>query len=106
MLTIFLCKAAQFIRLAKQPAPTGVPDDLRRRANTLHPISLNWGPTFAERFTMAESDLLWQRFEILDEKLQAMEPYFMPGYQSGPMRYYFEDMVDPYGVEDFTADWS
>ena len=55
---------------------------------------------------MAESDLLWQRFKILDEKLQAMEPYFMPGSQSGPMRYYFEDMVDPYGVEDFTADWS
>ena len=61
---------------------------------------------FVERFTMAESDFLWQRFEILDGKLQAMEPYFMPGYQSGPMRYYFEDMVEPCGVEDFTADWS
>ena len=64
------------------------------------------GPNFANRFSLDEADVLWRRFKPLDDRLQADEVHFSPGFQSGPMHYYFNEMPAGYGTEDFIASWS
>ena len=103
--TVFLCKAAQAICLTKNPDCPGVPDDLRRRLAHAHPITLNWGPEFADRFSGEEAETLWERFKPLDARLLADETHFSPGFQSGPMRYHFNEMPDRFGVKAFIAGW-
>ncbi len=104
--TVFLCKAACAIALKKHLSLEGVPDDLRRRVAGTHPITLNWGPAFADLFTVEEAEVLWERFKPLDARLQADAEHFSPGFQSGPMRYYFNEMPANFGVEDFIAGWN
>ncbi|MSS72880.1 MAG: hypothetical protein EXS64_15510 [Candidatus Latescibacteria bacterium] len=103
--TVFLCKAALFISLKKNPDSPGVPDDLRRRGASSHPLTLNWGPEFAERFSKEEAEALWKRFKPLDARLRAEETHFSPGFQSGPMPYSFNEMPGHFGVKDFIAGW-
>lgn len=102
--TVFLCKAACFIALTHGCELDDIPDDLRNRSNGFHSITLNWGPPFAEeRFTREEAVLLWERFKPLDALLKSDEELFLPGFQSGPMRYYFNEMPQNYGITDFIA---
>ncbi len=103
--TVFLCKAACFINLRRRPGLEEIPDDLCRRGMSGHPTTLNWGPEFANRFSQTEAETLWERFKMLNTRLQAGEEHFFPGFQSGPMRYYFNEMPADFGVEDFIASW-
>lgn len=104
--TVFLCKAACFVALAHGCELEDIPDDLRNRGKGLHSITLNWGPPFAEeRFTREEAVILWERFKQLDALLKTDEERFSPGFQSGPMRYYFNEMPPNFGVSDFIASW-
>ena len=105
LLSVFLCKAAGHIRCAKHPELEGIPTDLRRHGMHVHSTSLNWGPKFAERFTLADADELWHRFEKLDIMLQAENEQFSPGFQSEPMRYYFNKMPDEMDFKSFTTSW-
>ena len=104
VLTIYLAKAALHIRALKDPEFDVMPES-RRRAESTHEITLNWGPEFAERFTFEESKILWARFEPLDGMLQGDEEMFEPSFQSGPMRYYFSDLPDGVDTESFIAGW-
>ena len=70
-----------------------------------HPITLNWGPEFADRFTPDEARLLWDRFSPLEDLLQADEEHFVPGFQAVPMKHYFNEMPADYGTADFIASW-
>ena len=106
VLAIYLCKAAQHIHRLKGPDFDDLPEEERRRAASTHTISLNWGPAFADRFSPAEAVELWARFARLDDHLQGAEDHFMPGYQSGPMRYYFEEVRGGFSEADFRASWS
>ena len=103
--TVFLCKAALSIRLEKHPPFPEMPEDLARRVQGTHPITLNWGPEFADRFTALEAESLWQRFKLLDALLQSEGEQFVPGFQSGPMQYHFNDMPRDYATSDFIASW-
>lgn len=105
VLAIYLSKAAYHIHILKSPDFDTLPPEVRRRASSPHSISINWGPQFADRFSKEEADLLWQRFEVLDGKLQTEEDLFVPGFQSGPMRYFFEEEPSNFEVEDFIASW-
>ena len=103
--TVFLCKAALAIRLAKNAPYPDVPDELSRRLRGAHPITLNWGPAFAERFDESEAETLWKRFEPLDRLLRSDAEHFVPGFQSGPMKYHFNEMPEGYTTSDFIAGW-
>ena len=105
-LAIYLSKAAYHIYVLKHPDVDTVPPDVRRRANSSHSITINWGPEFADRFSVEEADTLWCRFSALDAKLQAAEEHFVPGFQSGPMRYFFNEQLVDFDVEDFIASWN
>ena len=104
--TVFLCKAALAIRLQKDPPLRGIAADLRSRVLGKHPITLNWGPKFADRFTPDEARLLWDRFSRLEALLQADEEHFVPGFQATPMKHYFNEMPADYGTADFIASWT
>ena len=104
VLTIYLSKAALHIRALKDPG-FDVTGETWRRATSSHPITLNWGPEFADRFTVEESRTLWARFEPLDAMLQGDEEMFEPSFQSGPMRYYFSNLPNGVDSESFIAGW-
>ena len=89
-----LSKLVYKIRFGSHPTREGYGGDWTQDADI--------GP----RFTDKEMDTLWSRFEPLDARLQADEEQFTPGFQSKPMRYYFEEMPEGYSVEDFVASWS
>ena len=103
--TVFLCKAACFVALEHGYELPEIPDDLRGRGKGFHAITLNWGPPFAERFTKTEAATLWARFKSLDALLKTDEELYLPGFQSGPMHYYFNEMPANFGVADFIKTW-
>ena len=104
-LMIYLSKAALNIRILKDPS-FGVPEPKRRRAMSEHPITLNWGMEFADRFTAEESETLWGRFEGLDAMLQDDVEMFEPAFRSGPGYYYFNELPDRVNTETFIASWA
>ncbi len=115
LLSIYLCKAVLHIQVVKHHGAqangasdplAGITEDYRGRALRPHSISINWGPQFAQRFTLEEAAGLHTRFATLDGKLKADEEHFSPGYQSGPMRYYFNEMPADFTLADFIASWS
>ena len=103
-LTIYLSKVALQMRILKDPE-YGPLDDLHRWVEGEHPITLNWGPEFASRFTNEESATLWRRFNGIDAALQSDEDVFEPAFQARPMRYYFNDLPDGIDTESFIASW-
>ena len=104
--TIFLSKMVCFINLNKTPNFGSVSDDLRQKAPNAHPTTLNWGPKFADRFSVEEARILWNRFKIIEAKLKTNEEHFSPGFQSGPMHYFFNQMPTDFNVTDLIASWS
>ena len=117
VLSIYLCKAALHIQVIKHhnsaagngasPDPLeGISEDYRSRALTPHPLSINWGPQFAARFTVDEAAALHRRFATLNDKLQAESEHFAPGFQAQPMRYFFNQMPADFTLADFIASWS
>ena len=106
LLMVFLSKAAYFLRIIKHPKRDGILPELRHSATRGHPTTLNWGPAFANRFSRVESEVLWKCFEPIDASLQAEEKHFAPGFQSGPMRYYFNEMTCDLDVETFLGSWN
>ncbi len=105
VLTIYLAKAVIHLRILKIP-DAEVTEDARSRASGPHPISLNWGPDFADRFSVAEIETLWSRFGPLDAQLQADHELFEPGFQASPMYYYFNELPASVETEAFIASWA
>ena len=60
----------------------------------------------AERFTVDEAAALHRRFAVLDDKLQADDEHFAPGFQARPMRYFFNEMPADFTLEDFIGSWN
>ena len=115
LLSVYLCKAALHIQVVKHHGAqangasdplAGITEDYRSRSLRPHSISINWGPQFAQRFTVEEAAALHTRFATLDGKLKAEEDHFAPGFQSSPMRYYFNEMPVDFGLGEFIASWS
>ena len=57
------------------------------------------------RFTQCELDILWHRFRPLDNNMQSDLKQYVPGFQSGPMAYYFEEMPSDVAMSAFMASW-
>ncbi len=115
VLTIYLCKAVLHMQVVKHENASadassdplaGITEDYRQRARSSHSISINWGPQFADRFTVDEAAVLHERFAILDEKLQAEHEHFAPGFQARPMRYFFNQMPVDFTLNDFVGSWN
>ncbi len=71
----------------------------------VHPLTLDWGPSFAERFTAEESRLARTRFAPVDAGLTAAEEQAPPGYEDRPSRYNFNEMPKGFDIDEFLAGW-
>ncbi len=71
----------------------------------LHLRSWSEHEEIGPRFSQDEIDTLWQRFSTLDGKLRSDEEQYVPGFQSGPMEYVFQDLPEDFDVEEFIASW-
>ncbi|MEE2657717.1 MAG: phytanoyl-CoA dioxygenase family protein [Candidatus Latescibacterota bacterium] len=63
-------------------------------------------PELSPRFSQQEREQLWRRFAWLDSQLQTKEERFTPGFQSGPMHYYFEELPEHLTAEAVIANWN
>jgi hypothetical protein len=90
---ILLSKVAYKMQFASHPARAAFGSDISQDID------------LAPRFSPAELETLWKRFSTLDEAIQSHKEEYIPGFQSGPMRYSFEEMPTNFDVEDFIASW-
>ena len=90
---ILVSKVAHKMRFASHPARAAFGSDISQDRD-LKP-----------RFSPAEIETLWERFRPLDEAIKSHKEEFIPGFQSGPMHYSFEEMPANFDVEDFIASW-
>ena len=67
---------------------------------------MSYDEALKPRFTAQELDILWQRFATLDQKIQSDQELYVPGFQSGPMHYYFNEFPEAFGVEEIIASWN
>ena len=102
---VLLSKLAYKIRKIKRPDIVSLPRSERARALREHSTSLHLLEDIAVRFTSEEAETLWGRFATLDAKLLSETEQYVPGFQSGPMRYFFNEMPSNFDVEDFIASW-
>ncbi len=76
-----------------------------------HPVREHYGSDISHdedlepRFTGGELDTLWRRFAPLDERMKSDSLQYVPGFQSGPMHYSFEEMPADLGMDEFMAEW-
>jgi len=106
-ITVWLCKLAMNVHLLARSDFECLPSDVRRRVQGTHAITLNWGPSFAQRFTQVEADGIWNGFSDIERHLKCSDgDDFVPGYQSGPIPYYLDEMREPFTIRDFGATWA
>lgn len=90
---IILSKLAYKLRFSNHPQRGGYGGDFTQDRE------------LAPRFTADELERLWQGFAPLDALLQSSEEQFVPGFQSGPMAYYFEEMPTGLDLDSIVATW-
>jgi hypothetical protein len=105
LLTVYLCKAAGYIHALKNPQAGDVAQSLHASARNKHPTTLNWGPSFAERFTPTEAAALWRRFAGLDAALQTAE-HHVAGFQGGPVPYHFNQLPADLDLDALVESWA
>ena len=104
-LTIHLGKAVSIMNIQKQKdfqAPVG----LERSVSSSHATTLNWGPEFADRFSVAEATVLWERFKWLDFRLRGDRDVHLPGFQGGPVTYIFNEPPADVTIDNVIASWN
>ena len=72
----------------------------------IHPMTLQWGRRLGDRFSEAEAQALWSRFEPVDRSLQAEEEHIVPGFQGRETRYFFNEVPESLTVDGFIAGWA
>ena len=103
--TIYLCHTALQLRIQKDPT-FDAPDAVKKGATGSHTLTLAWGPRFADRFSVADVDALWRRFQPLDALLQADEYQVDPGSNYEPTRYFIFDLPKGADMESFVTSWA
>jgi ectoine hydroxylase-related dioxygenase (phytanoyl-CoA dioxygenase family) len=90
--TVFLSKTSKRIHSLKQPEFHTLPEQEQGWAERPHPGTLQWGRAFAARFSTAEAQRLWERFQQVDSLVQSSEPQYAPGFQGADSIYNFIEM--------------
>ena len=103
--TVFLSKTARRINDLRNTDFDRLPDGKKWEATFLHPLTLDWGREFAERFDAAEAEAMWERFKPVDEMLHAEEEISYLGFEDRPSRHYFGEMPEGLDTSVLTGDW-
>ena len=103
--TVFLSKTARRLSDLKRADFDSLPQQTRAWATGPHPMTLQWGAAFADRFSADEAAELWRRFQPVDAAVRSETEQSAPGFQGGPSRDNFKHMPGGYSVSDFIASW-
>lgn len=71
----------------------------------VHPMTLQWGLPFGEKFTPEEAQLLWDRFKPIDDLVQTAEENSLPGFQGKETTYLFEDVPEELTMKNWLSSW-
>lgn len=104
--TFFLSKAAHRIHNLKRPDFAELSELEQSQAASMHPMTLQWGRSIADRFSPTEAAELWARFKPMDDALQAPKLQSSPGFQGQQSRYYSNQLPTALNLEDFIAGWA
>ncbi len=99
-----LCKEAQILHAFTRPEFAG--QTAEEQAQLVAPLTRHLYEDVARRFTPAEFEQLWQRFAVLDARLQADADQMVAGTQANPTRYRVYEMPENFDVEAFIASWA
>ncbi|MEE2710047.1 MAG: phytanoyl-CoA dioxygenase family protein [Gemmatimonadota bacterium] len=90
--TVFLSKTARRIDQIKRPGNDRLSEQEQGWATRSHPMTLQWGTAFADRFTTQGAALLWKRFKPVDAMVRSDDMQFAPSFQGADWYYHFIDM--------------
>lgn len=96
--TVFLSKSSKRIHSLKQPGFHTLPEQEQGWAERPHPGTLQWGRDFAARFSTAEAQRLWERFQQVDHLVQSTEMQYSPGFQGAESLYKFIETPSPESI--------
>ena len=103
---VMLSKVVQRMRLVSRPEVRRLPRAERAKI-VVHRDMLDFDENLAGRFTQADVERIWQRFAVLDAKLQADSEQHVSWSRSGkPSRYIVNEMPANFGVAEFVASWN
>ena len=103
--TIYLSKTARRIYHLNCVDFNALSERTQVEAIRPHPITLQWGKAFADRFTAAEAEILWKRYKPVDDGLQSEQEKSDPGFQGTSSKYFFTEVPDGMSVDRFIAGW-
>ena len=103
--TVFLSKTARRINDLRNFDLNSLPEGREWEARFLHPLTLDWGAEFAERFDSSEASAMWERFKPVDDLLHAEREMAPPGFENRPSHHYFYEMPEGLNTSVLTGDW-
>lgn len=101
--TVYLSKTAKRINDLKQPDFDSLAAQDKAWAVQNHPITLQWGADFADRFSAGEAAQIWDRFKQVDALIRSETQQFSPSFQGEKSYYNFIDMPDEDVLYDFLS---
>ena len=104
--TVYLSKTARRIYHLKCTEFDTLSEKVQGEAVRPHPITLQWGRSFADRFSPKEAETVWNRFRPIDDGVQIDEEQTDPGFQGTASKYLFNTMPSELSVDAFIAGWN
>ena len=102
---IFLSKLADKVRILKQPGVQKMLVGERVSAISEHKLNFYLFEDFAQRFTLDEAHLIWQRFATLYELVDKETSRVVSDLSSKVDRYQLTDMPVNFDLSDFIQSW-
>ena len=103
---MLLTKLAYKVHRLNHPDVSQLTDASSRADAIAWPLdSLYLLEKIARQFSVSESNKLWSRFVPMENRLKSDEDQYVPGFQTGPTKYFFNDMPAGYHLENFMAEW-
>ena len=102
---IFLSKLADKVRTLKQPETQKMSVKERTSAISEHRLNFYLFEDFAQRFTVDEANLIWQRFATLYELIQKETSRAVLDLSSRVERYQLVNMPINFNLPDFIQSW-
>ena len=104
---MLLTKLAYKVHILNRPDVSQLSDASARAGAIAWPLdSLYLLEEIAQQFSVNESDTLWSRFVPMENRLKSDEDQYIPGFQTGPTKYFFNDMPANYNLENFMVAWN
>ena len=104
---MLLTKLAYKVHILNRPDVSQLSDASARAGAIAWPLdSLYLLEEIAQQFSVNESDTLWSRFVPMENRLKSDEDQYIPGFQTGPTKYFFNDMPANYNLGNFMVAWN